>query len=81
MNGKISVGRGVVPTTEQFIEIMTGSNAQGPKRCLFCQEQFNCGEIWLRYTSPRDPKYGSYSLGVHEKCRLAKFQKSDRAKV
>ena len=75
VKAKIQVGRNLLPAADRVIEIMKGPSAKGPKRCLLCQESFKCGELWLRYTSARDPRYGSYSIGVHEKCRDVKLQK------
>ena len=39
-----------------------------PKRCLSCHNPIRKGERWVKQTSPADPKYGSYSIIVHEDC-------------
>ncbi len=52
-------------TTVQF---MTGPSPKGPRRCLYCRQPFKKGEAWQRYTSPSHPLYGSYSIGIHDRC-------------
>lgn len=51
-------------TTQLFI----GPMPRGPKRCIKCGKEFKNGEAWRRVTSPDDPKFGTYSIGIHEKC-------------
>ncbi len=48
--------------------LMIGPSPKGPKRCLHCHQPFKAGEAWRRYTSPPDPQFGAYSVGIHEKC-------------
>lgn len=49
-------------------EIQVGPDPRGPTRCLQCHQTFKAGEVWRRMTSPADPQYGRYSVGVHSKC-------------
>ncbi len=48
--------------------LMVGPSPKGPKRCLHCHKTFKPGEAWRRYTSPPDPEFGQYSVGIHETC-------------
>ncbi len=50
------------------IQYMTGPRRKGPKRCIHCHKFFQKGESWQRVTSPPDPKYGTYSFGIHATC-------------
>ena len=54
-----------VGKTEQVI----GPDPRGPKKCLHCHQPFLAGEVWSRVTSPKDPEFGSYVIGIHEACR------------
>lgn len=47
------------------IEYMNGPSPKGPKRCIHCHQAFKAGEAWQRMTSPEDPQYGSYTIGIH----------------
>ncbi len=47
---------------------MVGPSPKGPKRCLYCGQPFKPGECWHRHTSPPDPDYGTYSVGIHDRC-------------
>ena len=51
-------------TTQLFV----GPMPRGPKRCIKCGKEFKNGETWRRVTSPDDPKHGTYSIGIHERC-------------
>jgi len=50
------------------IQYMTGPSRKGPKRCLHCHKLFKKDEPWQRVTSPQDPQYGSYVVGIHTAC-------------
>lgn len=50
------------------MQLLVGPMPKGPRRCIKCGKEFKNGEAWRRYTSPPDPEFGSYSVGVHEKC-------------
>jgi hypothetical protein len=50
------------------IEYVTGPSRKGPKRCLHCRKPFKKGEPWQRHISPKDPKLGSYIVGIHSAC-------------
>lgn len=76
MKAEILVGNTLMPTADQVIEIMRGPSAKGPKRCFGCQKEFEVGEAWLRYKSVADPKFGSYSIGIHVKCEQVKQHKA-----
>jgi hypothetical protein len=39
-----------------------------PRRCLRCGQPIRAREKWVKMTSGRDYKLGSYSLIVHDKC-------------
>ncbi|MBM3129763.1 MAG: hypothetical protein FJ009_14210 [Chloroflexi bacterium] len=62
--------RGNVLRPHQYstIEYMSGPSRKGPKRCLRCHKSIKQGEPWQRVTSPADPKYGSYVVGIHTNC-------------
>lgn len=49
-------------------QLFVGPMPRGPKRCIKCGKEFRNGEVWRRVTSPDDPKFGRYSIGIHEKC-------------
>ena len=49
-------------------EVQVGPDPRGPVRCLRCQREFKSGEVWRRMTSAADPKYGRYTVGLHNKC-------------
>lgn len=49
-------------------ELRVGPDLRGPSKCLKCQQPFKTGEVWQRMQSPRDPEFGSYTIGVHAKC-------------
>lgn len=42
-----------------------------PTRCFVCRREIRPGERWVKHTSTADPKYGAYSIIVHEKCEKA----------
>jgi hypothetical protein len=52
-------------------KMMIGPSQEGPKKCLHCHQPFLVGETWLRMTSPSDPEYGSYTVGIHLRCHEA----------
>lgn len=54
-------------------ELCVGPKAGGPTRCLKCNRTFKVGEIWQRLKSPPDPEFGSYFIGVHLKCPVARM--------
>ena len=56
------------PHQYSTIEYMTGPSRKGPRRCIHCHKSFQKGESWQRVTSPADPKYGTYSFGIHTGC-------------
>lgn len=56
------------PQQYSAIEYMTGPSPKGPKRCIHCHKFFQKDESWQRITSPADPKYGTYSFGIHAGC-------------
>ena len=58
----------VQPAECATIEFMTGPSRKGPKRCLHCHKPFKKGETWQRHTSPADPEYGAYTIGIHTEC-------------
>jgi hypothetical protein len=62
--------RSIILRPHQYstIEYMSGPSRRGPKRCLRCHKVIKKGEPWRRVTSPADPKYGSYIVGIHTKC-------------
>lgn len=49
-------------------ELCVGPMPRGPKRCIKCHQEFKREEAWRRVTSPDDPKHGTYSIGIHERC-------------
>lgn len=49
-------------------QLCVGPMPRGPKRCIRCRKEFKNGEAWKRVTAPYDPKYGTYSIGIHVKC-------------
>lgn len=49
-------------------EVQVGPDQRGPTRCLRCRRRFKQGEVWRRMTSAADPKYGRYTVGIHNKC-------------
>ncbi len=55
-------------TAQGGMVLMIGPSPKGPKRCLHCGQPFKPGEAWRRYTSPSDPQFGAYSVGIHETC-------------
>jgi len=61
-------GNVIQPHQYTTIEYMMGPNRKGPKRCLHCHKPFKQGETWQRHTSPKDPKLGSYVVGIHSAC-------------
>ncbi len=50
------------------VENRVGPSPDGPKLCMHCHKPFAKGEAWQRLTSPPDPEFGSYTVGIHEKC-------------
>lgn len=50
------------------IEFLVGKNPRGPAKCIKCRKPFKRGDAWRRLTSPPDKEFGSYSIGVHQKC-------------
>lgn len=50
------------------IEYRLGPCPEGPGICLYCHKPFLDGEEWQRHTSPTDPDYGSYQVGIHRRC-------------
>lgn len=58
----------VVTPNDGVIQLFVGPMPRGPKHCIKCGKEFKNGEAWRRMTSPNDPQYGSYSIGIHEKC-------------
>jgi hypothetical protein len=51
-----------------IMELCVGPDQRGPVKCIRCHEPFKPGESWRRMTSPPDPVYGAYAIGVHKKC-------------
>jgi len=49
-------------------EIRMGPDPRGPARCIHCQQVFKSGETWWRLKSRPDPQFGSYFVGIHERC-------------
>lgn len=56
------------PAELTSIQFRVGPDPRGPKRCLRCHQPFKKGETWQRQTSPSDPKFGSYAIGIHDRC-------------
>jgi uncharacterized protein with PIN domain len=54
------------------VDLRVGPDRRGPQRCLKCRQLFKPGESWKRMTSPPDPTFGSYSIGIHERCEQHK---------
>lgn len=53
-------------------EVRIGPDLRGPSKCLKCHQAFKAGETWQRIKSPPDPEYGSYFIGIHSRCPVAK---------
>lgn len=53
-------------------EVRVGPDTRGPSKCLKCHQVFKRGEVWQRIKSPPDPVLGSYYIGIHGKCPVAK---------
>jgi hypothetical protein len=51
-----------------LIESRVSPDPRGPARCIHCRQLFRQGEKWNRVTSPADPKFGTYSFGIHDRC-------------
>lgn len=69
MNQRPAQPKSTIKASEHtVIQYMTGPSRKGPKRCLHCYKVFKRGEGWQRNTSPEDPKYGSYVIGIHLAC-------------
>ncbi len=49
-------------------QLHIGALPKGPQCCIQCLKPFKPGEAWRKLTSPTDPEFGSYSVGVHVQC-------------
>ncbi len=49
-------------------ERRVGPSSDGPRICINCHKPFAKGEAWTRMTSPADPEFGSYAIGIHCRC-------------
>lgn len=68
MKGKVLADGKKDPKRFTVTEYLVGPNPKGPKVCLNCRAPFQEGEAWERHTSPPDPEFGSYAIGIHQKC-------------
>jgi hypothetical protein len=52
------------------VEYLIGPDDTGPEYCIHCRRLFVDGDRWQRISSPPDPEYGSYRIGIHDACSL-----------
>ncbi len=49
-------------------EFLNGPDPRGPAKCFMCHQPFKSGETWRRMTSPENPEYGAFNIGIHDRC-------------
>ncbi len=70
MNSQIKAARTVATNGAGYAAIQFGSGivAGNPKCCFVCRQPIHEGERWIKYTSPLDPEFGTYSFIIHAHC-------------
>ncbi len=67
-NQKATPKRIAPPPPQATVQFLIDPSPRGPKLCLRCHQPFKKDEAWQRQTSPTDSRFGSYAIGIHDRC-------------